>query len=71
LTAAGAVAGLVLTVVGRALVAAWRPQFPILVTAGTLVQTALAAAAMAVLAAWLPARRLAHLDAAPAFRRQL
>ena len=70
LTAAGAGAGLVLTVAGRALVAAWRPQFPILITGGTLLQTALAAAAMAVLAAWLPARRLAHLDAASAFRSQ-
>ena len=70
LTAAGSVAGLALTVAGRALVAAWRPQFPIVVTGGTLMQTALAAAAMALLAAWLPARRLARLDAASAFRSE-
>lgn len=70
LTAAGAGAGLLLTVAGRAVIAAWRPQFPILVTSGTLAQTALAAAAMAMLAAWLPAHRLARLDAASAFRSQ-
>ena len=68
LTAGGALVGLGLTVAGRAVIGAWRPQFPILLTAGTLAQTALTAAAMAVLAAWLPVRRLVRMDAAAAFR---
>lgn len=68
LTAAGAAVGLVLTLAARALIADWRPQFPIVVTGSTLAGTALAAAAMAALAAWLPARRLGRLDAATAFR---
>lgn len=70
LTAAGAAAAVVLTLAARALIAAWRPQFPILVTAATLAATALAATAMATLAALLPARRLARLDAASAFRSE-
>ena len=70
LTAAGAVAGVVLMLAGRAAIEAWRPQFPILLTGDTLIGTALAAAAMALLAGWLPARRLARLDAASAFRSQ-
>jgi putative ABC transport system permease protein len=70
LTAAGAVAGVVLMLAARVVIAAWRPQFPILVTGATLTESALAAAAMAILAAWLPARRLARLDAAAAFRSQ-
>lgn len=70
LTALGAVAGVVLMLAGQAVVAAWRPQFPIMFTGATLARTALAAAAMALLAAWLPAHRLARLDAASAFRSE-
>lgn len=50
--------------------AAWRPRFPVLLTVGTVSRTVLAAAAMAVLAAWVPARRVARLDAASAFRSE-
>jgi putative ABC transport system permease protein len=68
LTAAGALAGVALLALGRAVIAAWRPQFPVLVTPGSLTRAAAAAAVMALLAAALPARRLARLDPAGAFR---
>ena len=48
------------------MIAAWRPQFPVLVTPGSLTRAAAAAAVMALLAAALPARRLARLDPAGA-----
>lgn len=70
LTGLGALAGVALMLVAQVVIAAWRPQFPILLTGATVARTALAAAAMAVLAAWLPARRLARLDAATAFRSE-
>jgi putative ABC transport system permease protein len=70
LTALGAVAAVLLLVVAQFVIAAWRPQFPVLLTAATVSRTARAAAAMALLAAWLPARRLARLDAASAFRAE-
>ena len=70
MTLAGGAAGLVLTLVARDLIAAWRPQFPVLVTGGTLARTALAAVVMAAAAAWLPARRTARVDAATAFRSE-
>ena len=68
LTATGATAGLLLTELARTLMAYWRPQFPMVVTGGTLAFTGLAAVAMAALAAWLPARRVSRLDATAAFR---
>lgn len=68
LTAAGAVAAVLLLLLTRELLAWWRPAFPVALTAGTVARTATAAAVMAVLAAWLPARRLNRLDAATAFR---
>lgn len=68
LTALGAVAALVLVLVARALLAWWWPAFPVTVTGGTVARTAIAAAVMALVAAWLPARRLSRLDAATAFR---
>ncbi|HEX6074293.1 MAG TPA: ABC transporter permease [Micromonosporaceae bacterium] len=68
LTAAGAVVAVLLLLLTRELLAWWRPAFPVALTAETVARTAAAAAVMAVLAAWLPARRLNRLDAATAFR---
>lgn len=68
LTAVGAIAGVALFVAGRAVIAAWRPQFPVPLTPGSLLSVAAAAVVMAMLAAILPARRVARLDAATAFR---
>ena len=68
LTVLGTVAAVVLLIITRELLAWWRPAFPVLLTLGTIAQTTAAAAAMAILAAWLPARRLDRLDAASAFR---
>lgn len=70
LTALGALAGGLLMLAGQAVIGAWRPQFPIMFTGATLARTALVATVMALLAAWLPARRLARLDAASAFRSE-
>lgn len=68
LTVLGTLCAIVLLIITRELLAWWRPAFPVLLTPGTIAQTAAAAAAMALLAAWLPARRLNRLDAASAFR---
>lgn len=68
LTALGAVTSVLLLLVGRELLAWWRPAFPVVLTPTTVAQTAAAAAAMSLLAAWLPTRRLAKMDAASAFR---
>jgi putative ABC transport system permease protein len=68
LTAGGAIAAVLLLLLTRELLAWWRPAFPVALTGETVVRTAAAAAIMAVLAAWLPARRLNRLDAATAFR---
>ncbi|MDP3968059.1 MAG: ABC transporter permease [Nocardioides sp.] len=68
LTVLGTLAAIVLLIITRELLAWWRPAFPVLLTPGTIAQTAAAAAAMALLAAWHPARRLNRLDAASAFR---
>lgn len=70
LTALGTVAAVVFLLVARVLLAWWRPSFPVELTPATVAQTALAAAVMSVLAAWLPAHRLARIDAASAFRSQ-
>lgn len=66
--AAGTAVGLGLFAVGREALAAWRPQFLVLLTPATLGQALVAALVMAVLAAVVPARRLAALDPASAFR---
>jgi putative ABC transport system permease protein len=68
LTVVGALAAVLLLLLTRELLEWWRPAFPIALTTETMARTAAAAAAMAVLAAWLPARRLNRLDAATAFR---
>lgn len=68
LTVLGALAAVVLFLLVRAVLAWWRPAFPVELTAATVAQTALAAAAMSLVAAWLPAHRLARTDAASAFR---
>jgi putative ABC transport system permease protein len=68
LTALGAATSVLLLLAGRVLLAWWRPAFPVVLTPGTVAQTAAAAAAMALLGAWLPTRRLAKMDAASAFR---
>lgn len=68
LTVAGAVAAVLLLLLTRELLAWWRPAFPVALTTSTVARTAAAATVMAVLAAWLPARRLNRLDAATAFR---
>ena len=52
------------------MIAAWRPQFPVLFSAATVSRSGLAVAAMALLAAWLPSGRIARLDAASAFRAE-
>lgn len=70
LTGLGALAAVVLFLLARTVLAWWRPAFPVELTAATLTQTVMAAAAMSVLAAWLPAHRLARMDAASAFRSQ-
>lgn len=68
LTLLGAVTALVLFLATRELLAWWRPAFPVLITPTTVAQAASSAALMALVAAWLPIRRLDRLDAASAFR---
>ena len=68
LTILGAATATGLLLVARELLAWWRPAFPVLVTPGSLVQTAAAAAVMAVIGSWLPVHRVNRLDAASAFR---
>lgn len=66
----GFVAGLVLFLAGRWLIGLARPQFTVLLTSGAVGRAALAALAMALLAAVVPARRLAALEPASAYRSQ-
>jgi ABC-type lipoprotein release transport system permease subunit len=56
-------------VAGRWLIVSTRPQFTVLLTSGALARAAHAALAMALLAAVIPARRLAALEPAVAYRR--
>ncbi len=64
----GLIAGGLLFVAGRELIVAARPQFTVAFTSGALMRAALAALLMATLAATVPARRLARLDPATAYR---
>jgi putative ABC transport system permease protein len=64
----GLATGAVLFFGGRAFITWIRPQFAITLTAVTLIQTIVAAIAMGLIAAVLPARRLARLDPATAYR---
>ena len=68
LAALGLVAGAGLFVFGRLLIASLRPQFTIALTAGAVGRAALASLVMALLAAIVPARRLAALEPAVAYR---
>lgn len=68
LTVMGALAGVALLLITREMLTWWRPAFPVVITGQSLARTAVAAGTMAVVAAWLPARRLAKLDPASAFR---
>jgi putative ABC transport system permease protein len=68
LSALGLAAGGLLLAAGRTLLAWARPQFEVVITPGLLAQAVGAALAMAMLAAIIPARRLAHLDPATAYR---
>lgn len=64
----GVAAGLALFAAGRAVIGATRPQFLILLTADSLGRAVLAAAAMALLAAAVPAWQLSRIDPAAAYR---
>ena len=64
----GTVAGSGLVYALRALLAVWRPQFPVILTPAAFAYAAAAGLAMAVVAGLLPAARLARLDPATAFR---
>ena len=68
LAALGLVAGGALFVAGRALIDATRPQFAVVLTAGGAGRAVTAALVMALVAAVIPARRLAALEPAAAFR---
>ena len=68
LAALGGVTGVVLFGLGRFAITSLRPQFSLPLTEGTLAKAAIAALAMAVVAALVPARRLARLDPASAYR---
>jgi putative ABC transport system permease protein len=68
LAAGGVAAGLVLFVGGRELVEWVRPQFIVLATPAGVGRAVAAAALMGLLAAVVPARRLARLDPATAYR---
>jgi len=68
LSGLGLAAGGLLLAGGRALLGWARPQFEVVITPALLAQTVAAALVMALLAAILPARRLAHLDPSSAYR---
>jgi ABC-type antimicrobial peptide transport system, permease component len=68
LAALGGINGVALFVLGRLAITRLRPQFSLLLTEGTLARAAIAALAMAVIAALVPARRLARLDPSTAYR---
>ena len=64
----GLAVGWVLFLAGRALIAATRPQFAVVLTAGSVGRAVAAAVVMALVAAVIPARRLAALEPAVAYR---
>ncbi|MGQ0831625.1 MAG: ABC transporter permease [Microthrixaceae bacterium] len=64
----GLASGGLLFIVGRAYITAVRPQFIILVSPGSVGRAAIAALLMALAAAVVPARRLARLEPATAYR---
>jgi putative ABC transport system permease protein len=66
--AAGFVAALGFAWAGRWLITTARPQFAIVYTASDVARAAMVAAAMALVASLMPARRLVRLDAAVAYR---
>jgi putative ABC transport system permease protein len=68
LAALGLIAGWLLFLVGRELIVSSRPQFSVVLTSGALVRAGAAALLMALLAAIIPARRLAKLEPAVAYR---
>jgi putative ABC transport system permease protein len=68
LAALGLVAGWLLFLIGRELIVASRPQFSVVLTSGALYRATIAAFVMALLAAIIPARRLAKLEPAVAYR---
>lgn len=68
IAALGLVASWMLFVAGRALIDATHPQFAIVLTAAGAGRAAAAALAMALVAAVIPARRLAALEPALAYR---
>ena len=68
LAALGLAAGGLLLAAGRLLLGWARPQFEVVITGGMLTQAVGAALAMALLAAILPAHRLARQDPATAYR---
>ena len=70
LAALGLAAGWVLFLGGRWVIVATRPQFTVLLTAGAIGRAAAAALAMALFAAVVPARRLADVEPAVAYRSQ-
>jgi putative ABC transport system permease protein len=65
----GLVAGWLFFLGGREIIQAVRPQFSVLLTPATLGLAAAAVAAMALVAAVIPARQLATLEPAAAYRR--
>lgn len=66
--AAGALAGGMLFLIGRAVIAWYRPQFLLVLDARILGRAATALFVMSAVAAILPARRIAKLDPALAYR---
>jgi putative ABC transport system permease protein len=64
----GLVAGGLLFLAGRAVIVSVRPQFEIAFTSAAFVRAAVAALVMALFAAIVPARRLARLEPATAYR---
>jgi putative ABC transport system permease protein len=68
MAALGLVAGGLLLAAGQALLGWTRPQFEVVITPELLAQAVAAALVMALLAAIIPARRLARLDPATAYR---
>ena len=68
LSVLGLLAGVLLFLAGRAVMAETRPQFSVLFTGGSIVRALLAGVVMALIAAVIPARRLAALEPAVAYR---